>query len=77
VDGSATAKKANEQLANVQDKINSLWLKVPAELVANLVDSMPERKRACYKARGGHIPYLKQRLQLDNCMRPNFFTLFS
>jgi hypothetical protein len=50
-------KKQMTSLEMLQDELRALWLKVPIELVANLVNSMPKRVRACYKARGGHIPY--------------------
>lgn len=37
----------------LKDELHKIWLKVPPELCKNLIESMPKRVTACYKARGG------------------------
>ena len=44
-------------LEQLKAELHALWLKIPEKLVQNLVESMPRRARACYKARGGHTKY--------------------
>ena len=31
------------------------WLKVPSEIVKNMIESMPKRVAECIKAKGGHF----------------------
>ncbi len=44
-------------LEQLKAESHALWLKIPEKMVQNLVESMPRRVRACYKARGGHTKY--------------------
>jgi hypothetical protein len=40
-------------LEQLEAELHAFWLK----MVQNLVESMPRRVRACYKARGDHTKY--------------------
>jgi hypothetical protein len=52
------AKLTTQQLTSLdqlKDAMEKLWQEVPRELCMTLVESMPRRVRACYKAKGGHF----------------------
>jgi hypothetical protein len=44
-------------LEQLKAELHALWLKIPEKMVQTLVESMPKRVRACYKATGGQIKY--------------------
>lgn len=46
-------KNMNELWEQVQD----IWTNIPSEFLQNLYESMPERMRALYNSKGGHIKY--------------------
>ena len=53
-------KLTRESITSVdelKERIEALWLEVPREIVMQLIESMPKRVRACYKAKGGHFSY--------------------
>jgi hypothetical protein len=54
------ARLVPEKLTNVDQlkaEIERLWLTVPREYCMRLIESMPRRVRACYRAKGGHFKY--------------------
>lgn len=44
-------------ISNLKEVLHETWLKVPIEMVQNLINSMPRRIEACIKAKGGHFRY--------------------
>lgn len=68
----------------LKEQLQKIWLEIPRELCMNLIESMPKRVRACYRAKGGHFKYLlAKRAKLlihffvNLCMRVYSFLLFS
>ena len=54
------SKLCKTQLTTVEqlkEAIDILWKNVPPELCMNLIESMPKRVKACYKAHGGYFKY--------------------
>ena len=49
------AKYRITSVNHLQEAIRQEWLAVPREMCMRLVESMPRRVYACYKARGGHF----------------------
>ena len=53
-------KLIKSQLTSIEElkiEIERLWQEVPREFCMNLIESMPKRVRACFKAKGGHFSY--------------------
>jgi hypothetical protein len=50
-------KVAISSVEDLKEKLEQLWLTIPRELCMQLIESMPKRVRACYKAAGGHFKY--------------------
>ena len=44
-------------LSQLKDQLHRVWLSIPTRLCEKLIESMPKRVRACYKAKGGHFKY--------------------
>lgn len=47
-----------EQINNVKELkalLEKIWLQVPTSMCMKLIESMPRRVQACYKAKGGHF----------------------
>lgn len=42
---------------HLKQVLHDEWLKVPIEIVQKVIESMPKRVLACYKAKGGHFKY--------------------
>ena len=41
----------------LKEAVDKLWLEIPMEICMNLIESMPKRVRACFKAKGGYFKY--------------------
>jgi len=46
-----------KSIEELMERVEALWHEVPREIVMKLIESMPKRVRACYKAKGGHFSY--------------------
>lgn len=44
-------------LPQLKEELFKIWQEIPHDFVMRLIESMPNRVKACYKARGGHIKY--------------------
>ena len=42
-------------IEDLKTAVQALWLEVPREMCMRLIESMPKRVRACFKAKGGHF----------------------
>ena len=49
--------KPPESVAELWERVQDEWNKIPVETVQNLIDSMPKRINAVLKARGGYTKY--------------------
>ena len=49
--------KPPESVAELWERVQDEWNKIPVETVQNLIDSMPKRINAVLKARGGYTEY--------------------
>ena len=43
------------QLTSIKYQLEHLWLEIPLEMCMRLIESMPKRVRACYRAAGRHF----------------------
>lgn len=46
-----------ESVEQLKEQLEELWRSIPKELPMRLIESMPRRVRACYKAKGGSFNY--------------------
>ncbi len=44
-------------IEHLKEVLHKEWLAIPTEYVQKLIESMPKRVLACYKAKGGHFKY--------------------
>nr|QNH67894.1 ATP-binding cassette transporter subfamily D member 4 [Brachionus rotundiformis] len=44
-------------IQHLKEVLHNEWLKIPTEYVQKVIESMPKRVLACYKAKGGHFKY--------------------
>ena len=42
-------------IEHLKETLFKEWLNVPTKIVQNLIESMPNRVRACFRAKGGHF----------------------